>query len=118
MGAIDKVKGIVQLVQKLDNLELYRQILDLQGEILELTQENRELQTRVRELEDTLTKVGEMEFRSPFYYAEGDAIPHCPRCWEVDKRAVHYPPPFLSTAGPHYQCPECGASIIHPRKSG
>ncbi len=115
MGAIDNVKAVAKLVKDIGNMELYRQILDLQGEIMELTQANRELQTKVTELENTLTQVDHMEFRSPFYYIEGDEIPHCPRCWEVNRRAVHYPEPFRSAAGPRYDCPECKTTIIHPR---
>jgi hypothetical protein len=117
MGAIDNVKEIAKLVRDLGNMELYRQILDLQGEITELTQTNRELQTKVRELEETLHQVGQMEFRTPFYYAKGDDTPHCPRCWEVDKKAVHYPPPFQSNAGPVYKCPNCKLDIVHPRRA-
>ena len=116
MGAIDNVKEVAKLVKDLGNMELYRKILDLQGEIMELTQVNRELQTRVRELEDTISRIDQMTFRSPFYYVDGDDVPHCPRCWEVNKRAVHYPEPFNSAAGPRYDCPECKTAIIHPRK--
>ena len=115
MGAIDNVKEVAKLVKDLGNMELYRQILDLQGEIMELTQANRELQTKLTELENTLTQVGKMEFRSPFYYADGDNVPHCPRCWEVNKHAVHFPPPRSTGVGPWYDCPECKWSIAHPR---
>ncbi len=117
MGAIDNVKEVAKLVKDLGNMELYRQILDLQGEIMELTQANRELQTRVRELEGTISQIGQMTFRSPFYYADGDTVPHCPRCWEVDKRAVHYPEPRNTAVGPQYDCPECKGRIVHPRKA-
>ncbi len=115
MGAIDNVKEVAKLVKDLGNMELYRQILDLQGEIMELTQANRELQTKLTELENTLTQVDQMEFRSPFYYVEGDDVPHCPRCWEVNKRAVHFPPPQKCMGGPLYNCPECNFNIYHPR---
>jgi len=116
MGAIDNVKEVAKLVKDLGNMELYRQILDLQGEIMELTQVNRELQTKLTELENTLTQVGKMEFRSPFYYAEGDNVPHCPRCWEVNRRPVHLTPPRPTVAGPEYNCPECNFQIYHPRR--
>ena len=115
MGAIDNVKQVAKLVKDIGNMEIYRQILDLQGEIMELTQTNRELQTKLTELENTLTQVGKMEFISPFYYADGDDVPHCPRCWEVNRRAVHFPPPANATGGPLYDCPECKCSIYHPR---
>ena len=116
MGAIDNVKEVAKLVKDLGNMELYRKILDLQGEIMELTQANRELQTRVQELEDTISQIGQMTFRSPFYYVDGDDVPHCPRCWEVDKRAVHYPEPRNTSVGPQYDCPECKGRIVYPRK--
>jgi hypothetical protein len=117
MGAIENVKEVAKLVKDLGNIDLYRHILDLQGDIMKLTHENRELKAKLEELEGKLSQVGQMKFRSPFYYAEGDEIPHCPRCWEMDKRAVHYPPPFLSGAGPVYTCPQCKRRIVHPRQS-
>jgi hypothetical protein len=116
MGAIDNVKEVAKLVKDIGNMDLYRQLLDLQGEIMELTQTNRELQSKVAELQETLVTVGKMVFRSPFYFAEGDNVPHCPRCWEVDRRPVHYPSPFQSMAGPVYTCPQCEKEVIHPRK--
>ena len=115
MGAIENVKEVAKLVKDLGNIELYRQILDLQGEIMELTQANRELQTQITRLEDTLSAVGKMTFRSPFYYSSGDDVPHCPRCWEVDRKAVHLPPACPTMAGPIYTCPQCEREIIHPR---
>lgn len=118
MGAIDNVKEVARLVKDLGNMELYRQILDLQGEIMELTQANRELQTKLTELENTLTQIDQMKFRSPFYYVEGDNVPHCPRCWEVNRHAVHFPPARIYADGPQYDCPECNFSIYHPRSRG
>jgi len=115
MGAIDNVKEVAKLVKDLGNMELYRQILDLQGEIMELTQENREMQNRVHELEKTLNQVKQMKFQPPFYYIEGDPVPHCPRCWEVDRRAVHFLEPVKVMAGTRYDCPQCKTMIIHPR---
>src|SRR3989338_10615893 len=113
MGAIDNVREVAKLVKDLGNMDLYRQILDLQGEIMELTQENRELREKVQELESKLKQNSQMIFRSPFYYATGDDVPHCPRCWEVDRKAIHYPYPFQSAAGPSHTCPGCKHNIIH-----
>lgn len=56
-----------------------------------------------------------MEFRSPFYYASGDATPFCPICWEDNQKPIHLPPPFSSAAGPSYTCRKCGTNIVHPR---
>jgi len=116
MGAIDNVKEVAKLVKELGNMELYRQILDLQGEIMELTQANRELRENMQKLEDKLSQVEKMTFRSPFYYTEGDDVPYCPRCWEVNRKAVHYPEPRNTVSGTMYTCPECDCKIIYPRK--
>jgi hypothetical protein len=39
MGLIENVKDVVSLVQKMDNIDLYRKILDLQADALRLTTE-------------------------------------------------------------------------------
>ncbi len=115
MGAIDNVKEVAKLIKDIGNMELYQQILDLQGEIMELTQENRDLQKNLQEVQDKLSQVDKMVFRSPFYYTACDDIPFCPRCWEVDKKAVHLPQPVHSGLGPAYKCLECEKVINHPR---
>lgn len=115
MGVIDNVNDVAKLVKDLGNMDLYRQILDLQGEIMELTQTNRDLQTKVSELKHTLIQIRKMKFRSPFYYADGDNVPHCPRCGEVDKQSVHFPEPLSVHVGIRYDCPQCKTTIIHPR---
>jgi hypothetical protein len=40
MGILDTAKEAVQLVQKIDNLELYKTILDLQSDALKVMEEN------------------------------------------------------------------------------
>lgn len=117
MGAIDNAKEVAKLIKDLGNMDLYRKILDLQGEIMELTQANRELHVKIQLLENTVSKIDEMTFRFPFYYIDGDPVPYCPGCFEVDKRAVHFPPPHNTNAGPMYDCLECKVRIVHPRRS-
>ena len=41
------MKEAVGLFQKIDNIDLYRKILDLQAEVIALVQENTELKQRV-----------------------------------------------------------------------
>jgi hypothetical protein len=115
MGLIENVKELAALAKAAGNTELYRQILDLQVEVMDLTQANRELQECIHNLEEAREQAERMTFRPPFFYTDDDEIPHCPRCWEVDHKAVHYPEPFRSAAGPVYTCPECDKEIIHPR---
>jgi hypothetical protein len=111
MGVIDTLKDVVTLVQKADNIELVKQVLALQSQALETIEENRKLRERVRSLEDTLTVAKNLAFRAPFYYSEDDAIPLCPRCWEIDRRAVHLQGPFRVT-GSRWDCPQCDKTYL------
>ncbi len=107
MSIISNAKEISDLIQKLGNQELYRKILDLQGEIINLTGENHTLKEENQELKRSLKLSKEMTFKQPFYYAEGDQVPFCPKCWEVDKIAVHMMTGTrLEGRTPHY-CPHC-----------
>ena len=91
-------------------------IAALELEYAELEELNHELQKRIMELEAIIRhdKTPVMKFESPFYYAENDKVPHCPRCWEVDKKAVHFPPPHMCGSGPVYTCQQCNKRFIYP----
>ena len=52
MGIIDNIRSVAKTVQQIDNIELYRQILDLQAEITDLVEENSELKRTVAELRE------------------------------------------------------------------
>ena len=112
---IPNYKEIIDLVKKGATIEAQEKIMELREAAMELQQENIELQKKVKGLEEIIDKKRSMKFNSPFYYADGDNIPHCPRCWEVDHKAVHFPTPFNSMAGPSHTCPQCETNIIHPR---
>lgn len=114
---IPNYKEIVDLVKKGATIEAQEKIMELREVTMEFQQENIELQKRVKELEEIVSKKQSMKFKSPFYYVDGDDIPHCPRCWEVDHKAVHYPAPLNYTEGPYYNCLQCKISITHPQAS-
>lgn len=48
MGITDNVKETVTLIQKIDNIDLYRKVLDLQSEVMAVVEENTELKRRLR----------------------------------------------------------------------
>jgi len=104
MGVVDSVKEVVELVRKIDNVELYRKILDLQSEINELTRENMTLEQDVEKLKKALAFQDKLTFKAPFWFAEGDPVPFCPRCWEADKEAIHV---VVARDGIACKCPEC-----------
>ncbi len=62
MGLYDGIKDLAKVVQQADNIELYRQLLDLgkqaldlQAEVLQLQEENAKLK-KLRELEELIER--------------------------------------------------------------
>jgi hypothetical protein len=106
MGLIETVKDVVSLVQKADNIDLMKQVMSLQTQAYEMLNENQSLREKISALESTLSAAGKLTFKAPFYFADGDETPICPRCWEVDRRTVHLHGPFRVT-GLRWDCPQC-----------
>ena len=50
MGFYDAMKDAINLAQKADNIELYRQLLDLSAQALDLQEENRRLKEEIADL--------------------------------------------------------------------
>jgi hypothetical protein len=115
MSVIDNAKEIVALVKKLDDIELYRKIVELEGEIIELTRAKREAELQVEHLQETLKTQEQMRFMRPFYYMGQDPVPFCPQCWETKKITVHLQGPVHVTAGLRYDCRNCKSMFIDNR---
>jgi hypothetical protein len=111
MSIISNAKEIADLIKNIGDIELYRKIVELEGEIIELTRKNRELEDQVDELKNLLETVKKMQFRKPFCYIEDDTTPFCPRCWEVEKLAIHLVD--LHTAGSPWKCKKCSSRYSH-----
>lgn len=112
---IPKYGEIVDLIKKGSTLEAQEKIMELREAVVALEEDNSNLRRQVRELEEKLSFQESLRFESPFYYAQDDSVPYCPRCWEVDRKAVHLPPPSQVMAGTRYDCVECKTMYIHPR---
>lgn len=89
MGILETAREVATLVQKLDNIELVKEVLALQGQIHEVVEENRALKQTAADLEALLRFSKGLVHRYSVYFAEGDPMPLCPKCWEVERRAVH-----------------------------
>lgn len=108
MGVVENMKEVADLVKKFNDIELNRRILTLENEVLDLSRDKRRLEEEVEKLRATLKLQKELVFKSPFYYLEGDATPHCPGCWESKRLAIHLhrarkPLPI----GDCMECPSC-----------
>jgi hypothetical protein len=51
MGILDTMKDVVTLVQKIDNIDILKQVLALQGQVFELQNENQNLRSQAAEME-------------------------------------------------------------------
>lgn len=112
MGIIDNAKELADLIKKAGDVDLYRKIVELEGEIVELTRKTRNQEEEIQKLKQLLATTEKMTFKKPFYFLEDDPYPHCPKCWEVEKVAVHVDGPLQVVAGPRYDCPNCKTYFI------
>jgi len=102
MGIVENIKETAKLIQKIDNIDLYRRILDLQAEVMELVDEN-------RRLKEQLQVRSELTFDKGAYWLGKDEKtrdgPFCSRCWDVDRKLVRI------RCAPGYTpvCPQCNA---------
>lgn len=92
MGAYEAIKDAVSMIQKTDNIELYRTILDVQKECLDLLEENRILKEQVRLLQDNKDIQERLLVKGHCYYMpkENGSLdgPFCTTCWDKDRKLI------------------------------
>ena len=111
MGIIENEKEIAKTIQQIDNIDLYRQILDLQGEINDLVTENIRLEEGVRGLEKAAKIREELHAAEQAYWRatpDGPDGPFCTNCWDVRELLVRMH--FMGNKG-YSQCPTCQLTI-------
>jgi hypothetical protein len=72
MGIIDNAKEAVKLVQQIDNIELYRKILDLHSEAIELTEQLKKKNEMIAQLQNALELKGKLVYKNSAYYLEDE----------------------------------------------
>ena len=108
MSFYDAIKDAASLAQKADNIELYRQLLDLgaqaldlQAEVARLREENKELKKR----RDVASKV--IRHEEPCITLEGDktALYYCSHCWDSEQLLIQ----LNCHSNGTFECTHCGA---------
>lgn len=111
MGLYDAFKDVMTVAQKADNIELYRQLLDLsaqaldmQAEIVRLKEENDELRKN-KNIDDDIEY-----FCDPFIMRKSDkkSIKYCAACWASKRNLV----PIQLLERHMYMCPLCKIRIF------
>jgi len=124
MGIIENAKDAIKLVQKIDNIELYRKILDLQSEAMELIEQLKLKDEMISKLNDALAIKGKLLYeRSAYYIADeqGNKIdgPFCTKCFDIDHITCRFVPKSTPGQGrTHVQCPNCKVVFDSHKISG
>ena len=98
--------------------ELEVQLKESEAEKTTLRSQLQSSQTKSHQLTQKIKdfhKLPLLNFKTPFFYANGDPTPFCPVCWETERIQIHLPAPSRSGVGPSYVCLKCKCEIIHPR---
>lgn len=91
MGLYEGIKDVAKVIQKADNVDLYRQLielsaqaLDMQNEITRLTNENLELK-KSKDLSDKIERHLE-----PYITLKDDTdqILYCSHCWDYEQKLI------------------------------
>jgi hypothetical protein len=112
------LKDIVSTIQKIDNVELYRQILDLQREVLEVVSENTQLKAQLAEAQAALSTRRDLRFEFNAYWI-GESLelsdgPFCAKCWDTKQQLVRM---LVQTHNPQWsRCYACDINLRLPRK--
>ena len=117
MGLYDAMKDAVSLAQKADNIELYRQLLDLSAQALDLQAEVMRLKEENAELKKQQDLEVDIEYyEDAFVTRKSDSKPikYCAACWADKKKLI----PIQDVGYDNYDCPLCKARIIDMKDWG
>lgn len=101
MGLYEGIKDVAKVVQQADNIELYKQLLDLgsqaldlQSEISRLRAENEELRKEKSQRDDIVyhqtKQVDDFAREHPYITPKSDpeGIRYCAVCWGKDRKLI------------------------------
>lgn len=114
MGLYEGIKDVARIVQQADNLELYRQLLDLSAQALDmqatinrLTEENAELKKK-QSIEERIQRHQELYITLK---DEEDDIYYCSHCWDNDRKLIQMQKSHGECFCPHCQITDCYDSV-------
>jgi hypothetical protein len=116
MDPISTLKMIREIIKKTEDRELVKLILDLQKEVFTVERRSLKLAAELATLKRQLQLLAQMHTCPPFdyYFQEGDDVPFCPKCWEIQGHAVHLPEPEPSGPRVRRDCRVCKETYWEP----
>ncbi len=108
MGLYDAFKDALNVAQKADNVELYRQLLDLSAQALSLQAENERLRLENQELRrQKVTEELIVRHTQPYITLSGDStIKYCAVCWDSDNKLIQMTE-FIDSGVSKLRCIKC-----------
>lgn len=117
MGIIDDIKAVASTVQQIDNIGLYKQILDLQNEAMGVVEENSQLKKENADLEAKLKLSESLEFRDGVFWRKAsggdDESPFCPNCWQSETKLISLNRRMVGSSE-HWVCSVCSVQLEIP----
>ena len=104
MGLYDALKDAISLAQKADNLELYRQLLDLSAQAIDLQEEVNCIKKR------KIEEVRIVRHKQPYLTLLDDSqqLKYCATCWDVDRILIQMNEQLTTSAGSRkFICNKC-----------
>jgi hypothetical protein len=111
MGLYDTMKDAIGIAQKVDNIELYRALLDLQKGASELSDENKKLKEEVDRLTNIINDNNNKELRGDCYYFNGEG-PYCTKCHDDENKKIHMNKNDNNLGTIYYMCPKCKHNVV------
>lgn len=105
MGLYEGIKDVAKVVQQADNVELYRNLLDLSAQALDMQAQIAALQKENEELKnELLNKKRIIRHKGIYITLEGEEeIVYCSACYGKENKFIQM---FNYDAG-RYECPVC-----------
>jgi len=116
MNIIDNIKEVVKLSQKVNNIDLYRKLVDLESDVINLTEQLKLKDETIA----TLKKIQSMRenlrcINSAYYKTDKDGQPldgpFCTKCLDVDGNVCRLLRDELGPSNDAVYCPNCKASF-------
>jgi len=112
MSLYDAMKDVVNIAQKADNVELYRQLLDLSAQALDMQNEIAHLQAENQELKrksDISDKI--IRHKDPFLTLQGHPTTemYCANCWGANEKLIQVQRLYHGS----FSCPICGTHGVY-----
>lgn len=108
MGLYDAFKDVISVAQKADNIELYRQLLDLRAQALDLQEnlakakaENAELKKK----KDLANEIVRHEEPCITLKSDGQKLYYCSHCWDSQQLLIQ----ISCHPDGTFDCPHCKA---------